>query len=53
MLVLHSLAFGMYMLSIVYFYIIYTIYEFEFKSEQVAYLFYIALMINVFISFVA
>lgn len=52
MLVLHSFAFGFYMLSIVVYYTIYTINVVYFGSTNLAYL-YMATMINIISSFLA
>jgi hypothetical protein len=55
MLVLHSFAFGFYMLSIVVYYTIYTINVVYFKSNNLAYpyMLYMATMINIISSFLA
>lgn len=53
MLVLHSLSFGIYMLSIIAYYTFYTIYLFHIESEEIAYLFFVAVSFNIVSSFLA
>lgn len=53
MLVLHSLSFGIYMLSIITYYTFYTIYLFHLNSKEIAKLFLVASYFNILSSFLA